>query len=174
MLQRTRADLVVTIYEEVLTSYSSAAALADAPSDTLAALLRPLGYTHRNVRVQAAAHACRFGVPATLRDLLEIPGVGAYAAAATLCFGFDRRLAVVDPNIIRVLARLGVASSTTARPRADPGIWRAAQAMLPARSAREWNLGLIDLGATICRPKPRCNECPLLRYCPTGGERVVG
>ena len=170
MLQRTRADLVVPVYVEVLRRYPTAAALADAQPDDVEALLRPLGYLHRNARLRAAADACRDGVPRTMAALLRVPGVGRYAATATLSFAFGRRLAVIDPSVIRVLDRLGLGSSLRARPRDDPALWSAATAALPRRGSRKWNYAVLDLGALICRPTPRCPECPLLQVCPTGQE----
>jgi A/G-specific adenine glycosylase len=168
MLQRTRADLVVPVYEEVVERYPSARALAEAPRREVEALLRPLGYTHRNARIQAAARACEEGVPRALPGLLAIPGVGRYAATATLCFAFGRRLAIVDPNVIRVLGRLGIGSSVRRRPRDDPSLWHRASVLVPRHAAREWNFALLDLGALVCRPRPRCEECPLRALCPTG------
>lgn len=132
--------------------------------------VRPLGYSHRNMRLQAAADACRAGVPRTMGRLMAVPGVGRYAATATLCLAFGRRLAVIDPTIIRLLDRLGLATSDRARPRDDPALWAAAQALLPRRDARTWNLALLDLGALVCQPKPRCPECPLLSLCPFGQD----
>src|SRR5258705_428624 len=80
--------------------------LAYAPADEVMETLRRLGFLHRNARVQQAAEACRFGVPKSATALMEIPGVGSYAAAATLCFAFGQRRAIVDPSVIRVLGRL--------------------------------------------------------------------
>ncbi len=168
MLQRTRADLVVPVYEEVMGRFPTAGQLADAPPDELAVLLRPLGYLHRNARIQAAALACRGGVPRTIGGLIAVPGVGRYAATATLCFAYGRRVAVIDPSVIRLLARLGLGASNRARAREDPALWAAADKLLPARGAREWNYAVLDHGALVCRPRPRCDSCSLLTLCPTG------
>lgn len=172
MLQRTRADLVVPVYEEALRRYPTAADFAEAAPEELARVLRPLGYEHRNRRVQSAAAACTSGVPRTMAGLLTVPGVGRYAATATMCFAFGRRLAVLDPTVIRLLGRLGLGSSVRARPREDPALWQAARALVPARDAQSWNYAVLDLGAVVCRPRPRCDECPLLAICPTGQLRA--
>ncbi len=137
MLQRTRADLVVPVYDSAMRRYPTAAAFADAPNDDLADLLRPLGYHHRNARLRAAARACSSEVPRTMAGLMSVPGVGRYAATATLCFAYGRRLAVIDPSVIRVLARLHLGTSQRARPRDDPALWAAADQLLPSRGARE-------------------------------------
>jgi len=168
MLQRTRADLVVAVYEEAMRRYPTAAHFADADAEEIAELLRPLGYLHRNARLQAAARACRAGVPRTMPALLALPGVGRYAATATLCFAYGRRVAVIDPTVTRLLSRLELATSSRARPRDDLTLWNVAGRLVPARRARDWNYAVLDHGALVCRPKPRCSGCPLLELCPTG------
>lgn len=168
MLQRTRADLVPRIYEDVMRRYPTARDFQAAAWDELEPLLRPLGYHHRNARLQQAASECAHGVPQTMDGLLSITGVGRYAAAATLCFAFGQRVSVVDPSVIRVLARLGFAKSLRARPRDDPAVWAAADELLPRTAVREWNYAILDLGASVCRPRPRCHACPLMPVCPTG------
>ena len=173
MLQRTRADLVVPVYQEVMSRHPTAADFADAPSNELAELLRPLGFLHRNARLQAAAEACRSGVPRTMDGLVAVPGIGRYAATATLCFAYGRRLGVIDPGVIRFLARLGVITSRRGRPRDDPELWAAADALLPGRDARQWNYGVLDHCALVCRPRPRCRDCAILELCPTGRALVA-
>jgi A/G-specific adenine glycosylase len=174
MLQRTRADLVPRVFEQTISRYPTARDFAQAPGDEIERLLRPLGYHHRNARLPLAAKHCVESVPRTMRGLLAVPGVGRYAAAATLCFAYGRRLAVVDPSVIRVVSRLGLGESRRARPRDDPSLWAAADALVPTRAAREWNYAILDLGATICQPKPRCGDCPLLTVCPTGEKTTRG
>jgi len=172
MLQRTRADLVVSVYERVLREWPVAALLADAPRERVSEIMSPLGFSHRVPRIQQAAAAVRDGVPRTMEGLLSVPGVGPYAATATLCFAYGRRLAVVDPSVIRVLERLTGLTSERTRPRTDPVVWEMARSFLPARNAREWNFAVLDLGALVCRTRPRCTECPLLPWCPTGSRAV--
>jgi A/G-specific adenine glycosylase len=177
LLQRTRADLVDPVYVRVLDRWPTAAALAEANPHEVATALKPLGFEHRNERIQVAASACKHGVPRSLRGLLDVRGVGRYAATATLCFAFGRRMAVVDPAVIRVLDRLGLVSSKHARPREDSAVWAVAQALVPTRNARTWNYAILDFGATVCRAVPRCSECPLVALCPTGrdiSQRSVG
>jgi A/G-specific adenine glycosylase len=174
MLQRTRADLVVPVYEETLRQFETPAALAQASGTQVEQLFRPLGLHHRALRIQAAAAAVQTGVPRTPRQLLQIPGVGPYAASATLCFAFRRRVAIIDPNIIRVLDRLFSVRSDHARPRTDPTLWAAADALLPAHGAPDWNSALLDLGTTICTKEPHCAICPLQTLCPTGMKTLSG
>jgi A/G-specific adenine glycosylase len=167
LLQRTRADLVTPVYGRLLAEWPTAAALAQADAECVSAVLRPLGLEHRNERIQVVADACQNGVPRSLDGLLALPGVGRYAAAATLCFAFGRKTAVLDPTVIRVLGRLDLGSSVRPRPREDLSLWAAAQALVPARDARTWNYALLDFGSTVCRAEPRCGACPLRPLCPS-------
>jgi A/G-specific adenine glycosylase len=169
MLQRTRADLVAPVYEDTLRRFPTPDALATARPSAVRASLRPLGLSHRVPRIQAAAHSVRTGFPTTLEGLLQVPGVGLYAANATACFAFSRRVPIVDPSIIRILDRLGVVRSERSRPRDDPLIWNAASRLLPRRDARSWNYALLDLGARVCRRKAVCEACPLRLTCPSSG-----
>ena len=90
MLQRTRADLVAPVYLETIRRWPTAQALGDANPAHARRVLSPLGLAHRSSRLQDAAQACAGGVPRTYEGLIEIPGVGRYAATATLCLAFDR------------------------------------------------------------------------------------
>jgi A/G-specific adenine glycosylase len=172
MLQRTRADLVRPVYDAVLLRYPTAAALADAETQDVQRIGRPLGLRHRLPRMQAAAAAVQDGVPSSHEGLLRLPGIGPYAANATLCFAFGKRVPIVDGSVIRLLNRLTGLTSERARPRDDPFVWGQAEKLLPKSNVRAWNWALLDLTALVCRTRPRCSECPLLPCCPTG-QRVA-
>ena len=95
-------------------------------------------------------------VPDDLDALLALPGIGPYTARAVLAFAFERDVAVVDTNIARVLARRRRrAADAAARCRPSP------TTLVPVGDGWAWNQVLMDLGATVCRPAPRCAECPL-------------
>ena len=131
------------------------------------------GLLHRLPRLKAAARAADRGVPRTLDTLMAVPGVGRYAATATLSFAYGRHVAVVDPAVIRILERFSGHRSDRSRPRDDAATWKAAQALLPGRSSREWNYAMLDLGALVCRPKPQCSMCPLRPWCRTGSKATT-
>jgi A/G-specific adenine glycosylase len=171
LLQRTRADLVDPVFRRLVLAYPTATDMAFAPPEQVDAILEPLGLRHRFPRVRQLATRSQRGVPQSVDRLLELPGVGKYVAHATACFAFGRRLPVIDPNVIRVLGRLGLATSTAARPRDDARMWTTAGSLLPARRVREWNYALLDLGALVCQRRPRCEVCPLISLCPTGQAR---
>jgi A/G-specific adenine glycosylase len=158
MLQQTQAARVVPHYERFLARFPSAASFAAAsPAEAIAAW-SGLGYNRRALSLQRAARAVAAdGWPERLEDL---PGVGPYTAAAVASFAWDAQVAAVDTNVRRVIERRdGVRRSARALAR------RAAE-LLPEGRAAEWNQAMMELGATVCRPRrPRCGECPLREGC---------
>ena len=105
------------------------------------------------------------GVPNTIEAMLELPGVGRYAAGATLAVAFERAAPVVDGVTARVYRRyFGLSSEVAAS--ADPELWGLVDLATPKKVVREWNWAVLDLAATVCLPKiPRCGECPLVSDC---------
>jgi A/G-specific adenine glycosylase len=146
MLQQTQVDRVVPRYVEWLERWPTAAALADAPAADVIRAWQGLGYNRRAINLHRAAQQVgRDGWPA---DLTELPGVGAYTAAAIRNFAFGEPVLPVDVNIGRVRERTGEAFDGDC-----------AQA-------------LFDLGATVCLARvPRCGVCPLAEACPSRGRR---
>jgi A/G-specific adenine glycosylase len=161
MLQQTQAARVVPFYEAFLARFPDAGALAAAaPRDVLAAW-SGLGYNRRALALQAAARVvAERGWPP---DLTELPGVGPYTAAAVGSFAFDRQEVAVDTNVRRVFERYdGVA-------RGPAALAERARASLPRARAAEFNQAMMELGATVCRPRaPRCGDCPVRRGCAGG------
>jgi len=158
MLQQTQALRVVPYYEAFLARFPDAAALAGAPVRDVLAAWSGLGYNRRALALQAAARAVtERGWP---EDLTELPGVGPYTAAAVGSFAWDRQVAAVDTNVRRVIERHdGV--------RRPPGSLAArAGELLPRGRAATFNQAMMELGATVCRPRaPRCDECPVRCGC---------
>ena len=160
MLQQTQASRVVPYYEAFLTRFPTATALAKAkPRDVLEAW-SGLGYNRRALRLQAAARAvARDGWP---DDLTDLPGVGPYTAAAVGSFAFHRDQAAVDTNARRVIERFDATSYAPA------ALSRRAAELLPAGRAADFNQAMMELGATVCRPRaPRCGDCPVRDGCAT-------
>ncbi len=106
-------------------------------------------------------------VPDTDQELLALPGVGTYTAAAVSAFAFGRRATVVDTNVRRVLARIvdGAARAAPSLTRAEMDL---ATALLPedADVARTWNVAVMEVGALVCSARsPRCPDCPVRDLC---------
>jgi A/G-specific adenine glycosylase len=171
MLQQTPVNRVLPAYERWLQRWPKPVDLAaEAPGEAVRAWDR-LGYPRRALRLHAAAQAIveRHGgeVPDDHADLLALPGVGTYTAAAIASFAYGQRHAVVDTNVRRVLARAltGVAQPSISPTAADQ---RLAVAALPSdeRTAARWAVASMELGALICTARtPRCADCPIRSQC---------
>ena len=169
MLQQTPVSRVLPVYESWVERWPTPAALAaESPGEAVRAWGR-LGYPRRALRLHAAATAIveRHGgeVPESLDELLALPGVGAYTAAAVSSFAFRGREAVLDTNVRRVFAR--IVSGDQFPPAAVTSAERdLATALLPVRDAHRWAAATMELGALICTARsPRCDECPVADVC---------
>jgi A/G-specific adenine glycosylase len=170
MLQQTPAARVVPAWLAWLDRWPTPAALAaDSPGEAVRAWGR-LGYPRRALRLHESAVAMverhRGDVPSSYEDLLALPGVGSYTAAAVAVFGFGQRHAVLDTNVRRVHARVfrGESDATTAAPtaaeRAD------ALSLVPIDDPARHSVAVMELGALVCTARaPRCAACPLVTSC---------
>lgn len=167
LLQRTRADAVVSVYGELFQRWPTARRLARAQVRSIAAVIRPLGLAYRAPRLRQLARtiADRREVPRDAGALQRLPGVGRYVANATLATAFGCHAGVVDGVSARVYRRfLGLSSERL--PVDDGALWALVERITPRRAAREWNWAVLDLAAGVCVPaKPRCGECPLSARC---------
>jgi A/G-specific adenine glycosylase len=167
LLQRSRGKTVAKVYEELFRRWPDAAALRRAQEASVASVIRPLGLVRRASTLRAMAKEVerRGGVPADSEGLLALPGVGQYAANATLVVAFGKRAPVVDGVTARVYRRyLGLPSDLPAT--ADPQLWQKVEEATPRGSTRDWNWAVLDLAAEVCLPaRPRCGICPLAKGC---------
>ena len=163
MLQQTQVDRVIPKWRRFLAAYPTPTACASAPLGDVLRLWQGLGYPRRARNLHAAAGVVAEGhggrLPDDLPALLALPGIGPYTARAVLAFAFERDVAVVDTNIARILAR------TAGRRLTPKQAQSAADELVPDRSGWVWNQVLMDLGATLCRPAPRCEACPIGARC---------
>jgi A/G-specific adenine glycosylase len=172
MLQQTQVDRVLPKYHEWLEKYPSLAALADAPVTEVARTWRPLGYNVRPRRLHAIAREsiARYGgaLPSDEDALLSFKGIGAYTAGAIRSFAFGQRAAILDTNVARVLFRVFVASGDPKAHAMRRRLWAISEALVPHRHVFDFNQGLMDLGATVCRARaPKCGTCPMSALCRT-------
>ncbi|MGD9920716.1 MAG: A/G-specific adenine glycosylase [Pseudorhodoplanes sp.] len=163
MLQQTNVKTAGPYYERFLRRWPTIAELAADRLEEVLKLWAGLGYYARARNLHACAravvhdHGGRF--PQTEADLLALPGIGAYTAAAIAAIAFDRKATPVDGNIERVVARLHAVEEPL--PRSKPKIRALAAALTPDRRAGDFAQAMMDLGATICTPKrPACALCP--------------
>ena len=173
MLQQTRVDTVIPFYVGFLARFPTLDALASAPLEAVLAAWSGLGYYRRARLLHAAARRLVQGagaLPATVAELRALPGFGDYTAAAVASIAFGVRVAAVDGNVERVLARrLGLAEVRRGDGRRR--LLRAAQALLSSERPGDSNQALMELGATVCLPRrPLCAGCPLRRGCRGAAE----
>ncbi len=168
MLQQTGVARVLPKWSTFVAEYPTPAECASASLGDVLRLWQGLGYPRRarNLHASAVAIVSRHGgsVPADLDSLLALPGVGPYTARAVLAFAFEHDVAVVDTNIARVLARF---TGRRLKPREVQSI---ADEFVADGASWLWNQGFMDLGATVCRPDPSCDECPWTSECAWRGE----
>ncbi|ALV46667.1 Fe-S cluster assembly protein HesB [Arthrobacter alpinus] len=171
MLQQTPVVRVRPIWEEWLERWPTPADFAAAPPADVLRAWGKLGYPRRALRLHAAAGqiVAEHGgaVPDTYEDLLTLPGVGSYTAAAVAAFAFGRRTTVVDTNIRRVHARLVIGQALPA-PALTAAEMSLAADLLPEDTEESvlWNASVMELGALICTARsPKCGDCPVLDKC---------
>ena len=167
LLQQTTAAGAAPYFRDFIARWPDVEALAAAPLEQIMQAFAGLGYYSRarNLHACAGEIAARGGkFPRDEAELLELPGIGGYTAAAIAAIAFDAPAAPVDGNIARVLSRLHAFETPIARNR--PAIEAAARALWPSRRAGDFAQALMDIGATICRPRnPACAVCPLNPAC---------
>ena len=168
MLQQTTVKAVAPYYMRFLARWPDLNALAAAPLDEILTAWAGLGYYARARNLHACARALveRYAgqFPASESALRELPGIGAYTAAAIAAIAFDHASTPVDGNIERVVARLYAV--TTPLPAGKGEIARHARALTPAKRPGDFAQALMDLGATLCTPKkPACALCPWNASC---------
>jgi A/G-specific adenine glycosylase len=167
MAQQTQAARAAEHWERFLARYPTVEVLAAAsPADVLRAWAG-LGYDRRalalwrTARVIVDEHDGR--VPSTVAELQALPGVGPYTARAVAALAYGVPVGAVDTNVRRVLGRMRAGSAEAIAAR---DLQALADASVPAADPGGWTHALMDLGATVCKPRtPRCDACPARPWC---------
>ncbi len=177
LLRQTRAETVARVWPKVIATFPSPARMARSRPGRLVDMVRPLGLANQRANALKAISSglvTRFGgdVPSNKELLLSLPHVGLYTTAAVMVFAFSQREALLDTNTVRILSRLnGVSFGPD--PRRDPRLEPLAQSYLPETHVKEYNYGLLDFAAAVCKAhKPLCNLCGLLTVCGFGQEAL--
>jgi A/G-specific adenine glycosylase len=168
MLQQTRAQTVIPYYQRFLKRFPTVEALAATPEDDLLAVWSGLGYYSRarNLKRAAAAIVAAGGFPREYDAIRALPGVGDYTAAAIASMAFGLPHAVVDGNVLRVVARVENDSADIGAGRTRERFRGVVQKWLDPERPGEFNQALMELGATVCLPRnPLCLVCPLTAMC---------
>lgn len=167
MLQQTTVAAVAPYFVRFTSRWPSVATLAAADDGEVMAAWAGLGYYARARNLLACARevAARGGAfPDSEIELRQLPGLGAYTAAAVAAIAFGRRAVVVDANVERVVARLFAIADPV--PQAREAIRSAADTITPSAGSGDFAQAMMDLGATVCTVRePRCLLCPLSGHC---------
>jgi A/G-specific adenine glycosylase len=166
MLQQTTVATVKPRFRRFIERWPTVAALAAASDEEVLSEWAGLGYyaRARNLILCARQVAARGGFPSTEAELRKLPGLGEYTAAAIAAIAFGHRAVVIDTNVARVVARYHGIEQTLIGSRDE--IRKLTDAMTPADRPGDFAQAMMDLGATICRPKnPDCLTCPLADEC---------
>lgn len=168
MLQQTTVEVVAKRWKRFLTRFPTVESLARAPERAVLAEWSGLGYyaRARNLHRAARAIAGRGAFPRTLEGWRDLPGVGAYTAAAVASISFSAPEPAVDGNVVRVLCRLHGLRLDPKAPATLVNVRALARPLVPARNSGDHNQALMELGALVCTPRaPRCGACPLRTLC---------
>ena len=175
MLQQTQVSRVVPKYHEFIGRYPTLHDVARAEPAHVMEAWSGLGYyaRARNLHRLAAAltQPGRTGaLPSDPAALRALPGIGAYTAGAVASFAYERRAALVDTNVARVIRRVFAPDVNAKTGRGARTLWTIAEQILPRRGRDAWthNQALMELGALICTARVRhCHGCPVTRVCAT-------
>lgn len=169
MLQQTRVAVVEPRFEAFLNRFPTVTDLAEATQDEVLAAWSGLGYYRRARSLHAAARrivAAGGSFPRTAAAWRELPGIGSYTAAAIASIAFSEVVPVVDGNVERVVTRYRAVAGDPKRASIRRQIEGHAVRLLEPSAPGESNQALMELGATLCRPRqPLCTECPLQSTC---------
>ncbi|HEX4470080.1 MAG TPA: hypothetical protein VH080_11125 [Gemmatimonadaceae bacterium] len=184
MLQQTQVSRVIDYYQRFLDRFPTLGDLARARPRQVREAWQGLGYyarasnLHRLAREVAgpgSVHNER--LPEDPRRLRELPGVGEYTAGAVASFAYERRAALVDTNVARVVRRAFAPQADFKTAAGRRTIWNIAARLLPRTGRASWthNQALMELGALVCTARvARCGDCPVRRECVTGRRRGDG
>jgi len=162
MLQQTRVAAAIPYYQRFLASFPDYHSLADAPEEDVLRHWAGLGYYYRARNMQTAAMLMREmgGFPREHAEILKLPGVGAYTAAAVASIAFGLPYAVLDGNVARVLSRLFASHAGRKE------LAQLAEKLLDQKRPGDFNQAMMELGATVCLPNnPQCLLCPVAKMC---------
>jgi A/G-specific adenine glycosylase len=175
LLQKTAVKPMVRVWASFVEQFPDAKTLSLAPLEKIEAAIRPLGLAKRARRLHALASMIVQQAGGQLASdaafLRLLPGVGSYTSAAIRSFAFNIRAAAIDINAARVYARIGGFAPNTLR----QGLAFAevvGERLVTRDAHREINYGVLDLAAQVCKPIPLCLECPALKLCAYGQQRV--
>mgnify|MGYP005836364735 CR=1 FL=1 len=169
MLQQTRVETVLPYYERFIERFPNLSDLAQASDEDVLAVWKGLGYYSRAQNLVAAAREMQatYGgrVPQSPQELMQLPGIGEYTAAAIASIAYEQAEVAVDGNVLRFLARFFGETGDITKPQVRARLIQHARLLLPAANRGLHNQAVMDFGALVCAPIAHCEECPVRFYC---------
>ena len=169
MLQQTTVEVVIPYYNRFLKTLPSLEDVAKVSEAELLKLWAGLGYYNRIRNFQKAARlviAEQAGeIPKTKTQLMELPGLGSYTAAAIASIAFGEPVAVVDGNVMRVVTRLKAYGGDIGEASTKQFVQEVANQLLDQKNPGDFNQAMMELGALVCGKIPQCQNCPVNRFC---------
>jgi len=171
MLQKTNAEKVEKIYPNFLKKFPNFDTLLNASNEEIKSKLKYLGLQNYKTLVikelsRNVIEKYDNKIPERKKDLLQIKGIGEYIANAVLCFSFNKRVPIIDSNMIRILERIFNIKSIKKIPRMDKTVWKQMERLLPLNNYKDFNYALLDFASLICKyPTPKCEKCFFMEYC---------
>lgn len=170
MLQQTQVVTVIPYFERFMSWFPTIADLATAPEERLLKAWEGLGYYSRvrNMQVAAQQIMTEFGgeMPREIKDISSLKGIGPYTAGAVASIAFDLPEPAIDGNVMRVYSRLFEVEADIAKASSRKVFDNLVRQTISHDDPSGFNQGLMDLGATVCKPtSPECESCPLKQHC---------
>ncbi len=178
MLQQTQVKTVIPYFKKFINRFSNVSQLADSEEEEVLALWTGLGYYSRAKNLHKTSKILKEDynskLPNSLEDLVSLPGIGKSTAGAIISLGFNKRAAILDGNVKRVLARHKNINGEISKTKTLNDLWNISEELLPKKEFRIYNQSLMDLGATICKKNtPLCNTCPVTRDCVSKNKNTI-
>lgn len=170
ILQQTQIIQGLTYYEKFIENFSTINSLADANEDNILKLWQGLGYYSRARNLHKAAKIVKTQFngefPTNYNDLLKLPGVGEYTAAAIASFAYELPYPALDGNVFRFISRLYNIDLPIDEPKNRKIFIAILNELMVGQKPSTFNNAMMEMGATICKPQnPLCNECPVQTFC---------
>ncbi len=168
MLQQTRAETVIGYWQRFLLLFPTVEALAAADEEAVLKAWEGLGYYSRALNLhRCAKQVAEMGgaFPRTAELLSKLPGIGDYTAGAVASIAFGQRVPAVDGNVERVTARIAGIREDVGIPSVKRALRAQAAAWVPPDRPGDFNQAMMELGARVCQPAPKCAECPVSAFC---------
>lgn len=165
LLRRTKAGTVAKYIKPILQKYREPKDLLEVKSDEIIRDIYPFGFYNQRAKalIQIAHEIKKISHPITYENLVKIPHIGNYIASAVLSFGLGKRVCVVDSNVARVIGRYF--NLEIPKDLRKSALLDYSSEIMPTEKWIEYNYSLIDIGATICKKKPKCIKCPVNTRC---------